>query len=738
MPNRPLFSILHTSARPNKWKAVYDDWLSKAAHPEDVEYVLCVDERWGFPRGWGQDRDEVAGLSHPSAGFRIVWNEGRRCYVDGVNTAAAASTGRILIVNADDQFACEAWDQRVIATLFEHDFRLLIEPSKDDDRFVIEISTGTPQEHERAIMVMPILSRARYEDLGYVFFPQYESMFADNDFCEHARQDGIVIDARHLVFPHRHPLFIPGTQSDAAYEAQNSKQAFCDGQALLMRRRASKFGKEPLPESKVIALCIAGELVQLDWMLSIMALRDDLQRHGWTVVTHSAYTTNVYMTRMLNAQSVLTSIEHEAPRPDFVLWIDDDNIVSFAHVAKLLEDLKVLPSVQMAAGWCWICSTHDNAIRTSCGNFSGDGAHLTHFDNETWAKAREIRRVDWTGFPCVLMRYSFLAQMGAKAFLPILDDVLEFGIGGEDASFCKRAIDAGHEIIADPRVKVQHVKPRAIEPFFPERLNEPKVAAMLRVHNERRWIRRVVESLKGLCGTRIYLLDDESTDDTADLAAFAGATVFRDPFPGMELDEARDKDWLLSKVVDECDPDWVLCIDGDEELEPLGAEKILSVIRQPMFDCYGLKFLNLWDSPDQIRVDRWYSQFSRQGLFRPSVAMGFKCGYEGCGTHSGLHVSNAPAGVPWCVLQVSLLHYGYMFKEDRIRKYRYYNRIDPNNEIEDCYRHTVQGDLPEVPADAVLKHAGPLELRKLPASMVPKFEIEPEPVDMIPVYEVPM
>ena len=42
------FSILHTSARPEKWREVYDAWIAAADHPEDVEYVLVVDERWGF------------------------------------------------------------------------------------------------------------------------------------------------------------------------------------------------------------------------------------------------------------------------------------------------------------------------------------------------------------------------------------------------------------------------------------------------------------------------------------------------------------------------------------------------------------------------------------------------------------------------------------------------------------------------------------------------------------------
>jgi hypothetical protein len=41
----------------------------------------------------------------------------------------------------------------------------------------------------------------------------------------------------------------------------------------------------------------------------------------------------------------------------------------------------------------------------------------------------------------------------------------------------------------------------------------------------------------------------------------------------------------------------------------------------------------------------------------------------------------------------------------------------------------VQGDLPEVPAEAVLKHAGPLQLSKLPAHLIPKFEPVPGPVE---------
>ena len=189
----PLFSIIHTSARPDKWRAVYNDWMNKALSPEAVEYVLCIDPRWGFsldPKDYESELDNIL----------VVQNTGRRCYVDGVNIGAEASSGAILIVNADDQFACSAWDFQLQLSIDER--------RADREAFVVDVATGTPEESARKIMVMPVLSRKRYEDQGSeVFYHEYESMCADNDFCEHAYQDGVVIEARHLLFEHRHPFY---------------------------------------------------------------------------------------------------------------------------------------------------------------------------------------------------------------------------------------------------------------------------------------------------------------------------------------------------------------------------------------------------------------------------------------------------------------------------------------------------------------------------------------------------
>jgi hypothetical protein len=71
--------------------------------------------------------------------------------------------------------------------------------------------------------------------------------------------------------------------------------------------------------------------------------------------------------------------------------------------------------------------------------------------------------------------------------------------------------------------------------------------------------------------------------------------------------------------------------------------------------------------------------------------------------------------VPWAlrqkreIIDAPILHYGYMHREDRVRKYVWYNKQDPGNKVEDCYRHMVVGDI--FPADAHFMHGGPLKLK---------------------------
>jgi Glycosyl transferase family 2/Methyltransferase domain len=793
---RPLFSILHPSARPDKWRAVYDDWMAKCVDPSQVEYVLCVDERWDF------HLTDIS-LYGDGARFRTVWNHGRRCYVDSVNTAAKAATGQILIVIADDQFACEEWDRRLGvwvaaggrgADWTQYDF-------------VIQVSTGTPDEDVRHIIVMPIVSRARYERLGYLFYPDYESMFADNDLCEHAEKDGVIIDAKHLMFPHRHAMvkdgkFIAGFVLDKAYQAQMRPEAFQLGAQILDareqnefttvaksailpfkdalkniedRRKATGWGKKVAPEpasakcwkcskelpgrqvidadflcdacsslpSKILAICYPGERFSAEWVTGIINLTTELPKHGWALQFFPQYTTNVYTTRMALCEMVL----NESPTPSHVLWIDDDNIGTAEQVLQLATDLEEHPDVDVMAAWCWIHHPQSQALLVSCGTWAEDGSHLRHYNGPVWMKETKVHKIDWTGFPFVLMRREALVQAGgSKAFLPIIDEALKSGLAGEDTSWCKRAGAAGVIMAADPRVRVHHQKLLAVEPAMPgekegasveQKPDErkiiplggqhsaissrvPRIAGMLRVKNEARWIKRVIESIKPLCDAGVWVLDDASTDETIPIMRrIGGVRIFeRADLPATTLDEARDKNWLMKRIVADASPDWILCIDGDEELEAGGVEKIREALRDTDKWSFSLKIPYLWNSPDTWRVDGIYRDITRHSLFRPrELRFDTLYGTYEKGVHAGLHVGNSPSC--WEMkpeeqgtLDVRILHYGYMLKEDRLNKFYWYNEIDPDNEIEDSYRHIVIGDV--MPAASKTKFAGPLQLEKLP------------------------
>lgn len=232
----------------------------------------------------------------------------------------------------------------------------------------------------------------------------------------------------------------------------------------------------------------------------------------------------------------------------------------------------------------------------------------------------------------------------------------------------------------------------------------PEIAAVMRVKNEARWIASVLRSVRPLC-SQIVVFDDHSDDDTASICESLGATVIRSPFTG--LDESRDKQYLLEYLRAQA-VEWVLMIDGDELLSPKAIPVIREHIERGTVDGYQLQIFYLWDAPNQIRVDGVYGRMWRPSIFRIKPEFRFAKTRFGCNFHCG----SVPIQLVGKTvrLEAAIFHLGYMDREDRLRKYRWYNERDPHNLTEDEYRHMVQGDIPDVPAEAVLRYAGPLKL----------------------------
>jgi len=220
MPDKPIFSVCHATARPEQWRASYAAWAA-CEHPETVEYILAVDERWGF------DPSNPPVVNERT---RIVWCKERKANVVAWNESAVGTLGKVIIANSDDMRPPKNWDTKLLQAI----------PDLDSD-YVVEVSSG-PLADNRRLMVIYILSRKRYERLGYIVNPAYKTIWGDNEFSDRARQDEAVVDARNLEFHHYHPGQGDGLfKWDAVYEAGNMPEDCTRGRALYESRKAAGF-----------------------------------------------------------------------------------------------------------------------------------------------------------------------------------------------------------------------------------------------------------------------------------------------------------------------------------------------------------------------------------------------------------------------------------------------------------------------------------------------------------------
>jgi hypothetical protein len=462
--------------------------MARAADLASIQYVIAVHEsRWlefwqhapfvmgpNVPILNGRPFERVVAVEWEGPhSIIVVKNTGRDCAVDQINVAAAAAEGAILSGAHDDLYPPERWDSLVLCapTCGPGDPYGLAE-----SEFVIRCGSGSPRDV--SLTIAGFMSRKRYQRYGYALNPAFESMYADDFFDWQLRKDesaGLVqvIERPDMVFEHRHPILGKG-QSDEHYDAQNRPDAYKQGFATF---------KKLTEGTRVLAVCLPGEVFRHEWVASAFALLNYLTTGPRFIVgNHWCHTTNVYSTRIELANSVLTA----APKSDLVLWIDDDNILDPGQFEMLLQDLEEHPELSGVVGWCW-CDTGGEVNKPfvmSCGRQSvggfGEGMACKRFTLEDFNRAAASGKMlitsddiapdaFWSGFPVVLMRGSTLEALGWRAFLPILRDDLKWSFTSEDTSFFYRAHEAGLKFAVDLRVKVPHLKVRAIEPqYLPE------------------------------------------------------------------------------------------------------------------------------------------------------------------------------------------------------------------------------------------------------------------------------
>lgn len=207
----------------------------------------------------------------------------------------------------------------------------------------------------------------------------------------------------------------------------------------------------------IIATCCPGETFHMLWVIAWHELQGGMTSNGYGVAAHWGHCSDVYVTRSMIADGVMQNLNLY----DYILWVDDDNLVSWDQVKLLIEDLDTFPDISMVAGWCYVQKDKTRTV-PSVGNFIDQ--RYVELSIEELEESRKLIEIDCTGFPVVLMRPTALILAGERPFQPRVGPQYgRWGKTGEDISFCLNLKENGGRIFVDPRVRVAHLKVGPVE-----------------------------------------------------------------------------------------------------------------------------------------------------------------------------------------------------------------------------------------------------------------------------------
>ena len=222
-------SLIHQSrGRPQLAHSNYRNWIDKSeAHNSEtsditIEHILSLDV--DEPKYC--EYVELFGVYH-----HMVQENPQDGYVVGATNAAAKyTTGDVLIYLSDDFDCPEKWDKLIMDKMNPGIPQIL----KVDDCL---LPMGA------AILTIPIMTREFYDKFGYFFYPEYKSMFCDEDLYNVARILDALVIAPDLKFPHRHPS--NGKKEFRGKNDETYKRSYAmmkQGRVLHNNRRKANYG----------------------------------------------------------------------------------------------------------------------------------------------------------------------------------------------------------------------------------------------------------------------------------------------------------------------------------------------------------------------------------------------------------------------------------------------------------------------------------------------------------------
>jgi len=262
------------------------------------------------------------------------------------------------------------------------------------------------------------------------------------------------------------------------------------------------------------------------------------------------------------------------------------------------------------------------------------------------------------------------------------DETLIFG--HEDNDYCLRALLKGYLCLLNGSVFVWHEMSKTLDRYpelnkgthnfkvFFEKypVESSKLAVLYRVKIDNdldlKLFRQSLERSRRILPDEILILDDNSSLPLPNIG-----TKWR---KNWESPEIEDRNFLIEKAKEKgCN--WILTLDHDELIEEditrAYLDRLMN-IKDPSVDGYMLYNYTFWNNYNFVRVDK---KFRMLGPDLARIRYPFGILKRLHMDDEKFHCMHVP-GFNFLIANIAKKHYGYVHEDQRVKKYRYYERED--------------------------------------------------------------
>lgn len=211
--------LVHPSrSRPKQAIQTASKWLSSAANKDNITYLFAL------------DKDDPCLYEY----MGDTLDTSIENYIGETKNAIEA-------INSCTQYANKSinWDLIICPS---DDFQLppfhwdamLLDATKGYEDFVLKTQDGI----QKLLVTLPIMDRKYYQSKGYIYYPEYQHMFCDQEMTAVAFMEGKLLISD-IKIPHHH--YSTGKFAKDAISVKNDA-TWNQGQALFNKRKAINFG----------------------------------------------------------------------------------------------------------------------------------------------------------------------------------------------------------------------------------------------------------------------------------------------------------------------------------------------------------------------------------------------------------------------------------------------------------------------------------------------------------------